>query len=245
MPDANVIPEALMPVGPMYQSLPNELILEIFKYYVLLTAPLHKVGMAIDQWRFDILNRLNCMKNIRSVSKAMSFLAMEAFYSVNVFVLKRVRVLNAAMPHGTSIPPALPPTCFRVFLRHIQVHVALEDFYNVLDAADYNVPLYLRRLTRRAITTAKELFKYCPGARTLSALTDASTGFCALDQLSLHIQTMLRFDDETALAVIKEAAFTVRARKVTISVSRGHPEFSKKIVLFPELEALITVVSTE
>ncbi|KAF2030680.1 hypothetical protein EK21DRAFT_111770 [Setomelanomma holmii] len=246
MSSNNNIPQAIMPTAPMFQTLPTELLLEIFKHYIMMT-PLKKPGTVVDQKRFAIINRTGYMSRICCLSGAMTFLSMEAYYSLNEFCFKAVDVVNFLTPYMTSLPPPLPPLRFRKFLRRIQVHIALEDFYNITDSAEYSLPAHQRRSTRHAVTTTKELFDYCPGARTLATLTDMSTGFYTLQQLELHIHTWFLHDEQTALAIVKEAGFALRARKVTVLAWREISVALEMAIVkpFPEIVDLISVNSAE
>ena len=217
MSDLNIIPEAVMPVGPMFQQLPNELWLEILKIHMMV-MPLCKSGTLIDKKRFDIINAMTFIGNLRLVSKTFAFLAMEAFYAGNHFVLRHINFNNHLSAWGTSMPPCLPPVCFRACLRRLHIDIPLEDTYFITQAGDYNLPLALRIPTRHPVRSVKDLMKYCPGARLLASLTNAIGGFPGLVHLDLHIWTDFRCGNEAALAVIKEAAFAVRARKVVVTV---------------------------
>ncbi|KAH7082295.1 hypothetical protein FB567DRAFT_103877 [Paraphoma chrysanthemicola] len=234
MAESNIIPEVVK----VYRGLPDELMLEIMKYYVLLLFK----STVIDEKRFVILNRFKGFNNIRRTSKAVEFLVMEAFYSLNDFVFKDLSIRGGEIVH---FPPALPPTCFRAFLRRVEVHVTLEDKYGAPSTiTDPDAPAYLRRPTMHAITNVTELFEHCPGARTLSCLTDFSTGFCSLHHLNIHVHAKLHHDVQTGLDMFRQAGFAVQARKVTLSAWK-QPPTSLEELRYPEVEALIQVASKE
>ncbi|KAH7392163.1 hypothetical protein DE146DRAFT_132712 [Phaeosphaeria sp. MPI-PUGE-AT-0046c] len=204
-----VIPEEFIPMGPMWQKLPLELVWEILLFTWMLDKPYCTPGRVFDKTRFDIINRLGRFTKIRSLGKTFSVQCMQLLYLNNDFVFKAFHVVNNRAEFGLSLTAPLPPLHYRGLLRRMQIHLVLEDYY-----CD---PLPGDRFTRLALRTADNLLKYSPGARLLQNLTSASKGFSNLELLDLHIHTDFRFNNEgESFDLVKAAAFTVRAREVMI-----------------------------
>jgi hypothetical protein len=241
MSDSNIIPNEVQPLGPMWQRLPIEVTMDILGHAIMLVPVYNKPGRVVDKKWFGILTGLGMFIKSRQYCKPFPMAMMKAFYQGNDFVFEREPTTHHSTPWLTSAAPALPPQVCRGFLRRIQITLRLEDFYNVPQST---MPGDYKPMRRCAIRSVEELFKYSPGARCLRTLTDESDGFCNLDSLDLIIITDFRMGDEAALELIEEAAFAVRARKVTITVPchPGHGT-SARFGWLPEVADLIAVES--
>ncbi|KAF1919192.1 hypothetical protein BDU57DRAFT_133058 [Ampelomyces quisqualis] len=226
MSDMVLIPEYVAPVGPMFQRLPVEITLKIIEQLVLV-GPRYK-PQAIDQKRFGILNAFGSFIKMRSINKTFCQWIMEVFYHNNDFLFKHITVCNWKSWCETALGPCLPPTWVRGFLRRITVHICLEDNYRILTPHDANNPSGPSTITPGTIGSVEDLYRYCPGARVLRDLTDASKGFSNLN--TLHICLYTNFNaghDQKTLDIIRQAGFRVRARdSVTIEVLK-HPDGRK------------------
>lgn len=210
MSNVNDIPEEVQPLGPMFRRLPVEILLEIFMY-TMMGSPFYKRNSPVDKKRFDIINNFRPFMKSRLAWKPYSMALMRTFYRENEFIFKHFSTpFNRASIWNNSNPPTLPPVVCRASLRRIQVHISLTDHYSIIMPGDY-------KPTTQAIRTLDDLFMYSSGARLLRSLTNPSTGFANLDSLDLTIYMDFMHDSEKVLALIKQAGFVVRARKVTIT----------------------------
>ncbi|OAK99270.1 hypothetical protein IQ06DRAFT_294664 [Phaeosphaeriaceae sp. SRC1lsM3a] len=206
------IPEEFVPMGLMWQKLPLELVWEILLYTWMLEKPYCTPGRVFDKTRFDIINRLTRFTKIRSLGKTFSVQCMQLIYLNNDFVFKASHIINSRSELWLSLPPPLPPLQYRGYLRRVQIHLVLEDFYSILQPGNSS------KLNCIPFRTPDELLKYSPGAKLLQDLTSAGKGFPNLELLDLHIHVELRFNAKgESFALIKAAAFTVRARDVMVS----------------------------
>jgi hypothetical protein len=232
MSDLTIVVEDAQPVWPQYRKLPIELLLQIIKIYMG-EYPLLKPNTVVAIKRFDIVNRMDCFNRIRRVSKLFNALVMEVFYSSHEFLFKA---------HGNfSLVPALPPIQFRHFLRRIQLHITFVDYFYIINPGKGKC-----NATGCAVTSLDQLMVHCPGARILRSLTDVTTGSPGLVHLGLHIMAEFRHGEKAALAIIEEAAFTVRARNAFIIVLKPvSPAMAIEPAPFPELCDLIAVEAVE
>lgn len=230
---SNIIAESFPATGPMYQRLPNELIWEIIKHLLLL-PPVSRPGVIVDKKRFDILNALPLLLRIRSVNKMFAIMAMQAFYLANDFTFKAISYVNNMTPWCTSLAPALPPARLRSYLRRVQVHIVLEDFFTIT-APGGDMPA-----SRYQVLSVDMFFAVSRGARLLRDLTSALGGFANLDFLDLHIYTDFRFEKHAALKLVRQAAFVVRARCVEVVV-----EAPAEGEWCPEVAELVAVEGVE
>jgi hypothetical protein len=207
MVDKNFIPKEVQSMGPMWRGLPSEILLDII-IYSMMDSAFYNNSKAIDRNRFDIINNFRPFKNYRLAWKPWSRSTfMKALYSGNDFVFKHEQ--NQLSRFNNSVPPALPPTVCRGFLRRIQMHVALCDHYDIIIPGDY-------KATTQVIRSPRELFMYSSSACVLRDLTGTS-GFANLEILVLHIYSDFIHGHRDALAVIEKACFVVRARHVSIT----------------------------
>jgi hypothetical protein len=228
MATANIIPRAVTAAGTMFQRLPNEVVLPLLGYLFMVQGPM-------DKNKYDIIK--NDFLNVSLASLNFANMAIEAMYMYNDFVFTQPRVCNNKALWYTSLPPAVPAPIFRHYLRRIEVHIALEDYFFITKPGDYDADDEKHKLTRTPINSAKQLLKYSDGARFLHDLTKAADGFDRLESLDLHIYADFRYDGGAGLIAIREASFAVKAKKVTITIEQPDEEFG----LFPELATLITV----
>jgi hypothetical protein len=203
MLEHNIIPEEVQPIGPMWSSLPMEIIMEIV-IYAMMAQPLYNNSKAIDKKRFDIINNFRPFTKDRLTWPWPRTTFMKALYSGNEFVFKVNCPINRL-----SLPPALPPFACRGYLRRIQIHIGLKDQYNVIMPGDYSA-------TTKIIRSVTDLFLYSPGARILRDL-NGTLGFVNLEVLDLHIFSHFTHGDFIALDIIEKAGFVVRARNVSIT----------------------------
>lgn len=202
-----VIPEEFIPMGPMWQKLPLELVFEILLYTWMLDKPYCIPGRIYDKQRFDIINRLSRFVKIRSINKAFAVQCMQLLYLNNKFIFKAFYVVNGHAELGLSLPPPLPPVHYRNFLRRMEIHLVLEDHY-FTKPGDYK---------RRPFESPGELLKFSPGAKLLKNLTSTDEGFPKLKLLDLHIHVNLFYNEKgSSFDLIEGAGFTVRAREVII-----------------------------
>jgi hypothetical protein len=216
MSNSNIIPATVPGLGPMFQRLPMELLFEIFK---VILADIRYQGTFIDKSDFDRIFDMG-IKNIASVSKEFSILVFQDFYKREYLNFLCTGTYRKASRFGTTMPPDMPAPRLRHLLRRIRVEFVLEDTYLARQPGVYN------GVKRMPITTGNDLLRFCSGVASLSTLTDALTGFSHLEALDINIIVDVRGCRKTAVKVFKEAAISVRADWVTVSIKnrQGIPE---------------------
>ncbi|KAL5116458.1 hypothetical protein ACEQ8H_005694 [Pleosporales sp. CAS-2024a] len=231
MSQLDVIPTVLEPMGPMWQHLPHDIVMQILALSILLERVYDKPGRKIDYAWFHVLTNLERFKRYRQWCKPQPMVMMKAFYLAHDFVFEYGCEFSAR-----SYAPRFPPIRCRPFLRRISVFLCLEDCYWTLRPGH-------DRLTPVPATSVDEFMRCSPGARALRSLTDANTGFCNLDELELRIRTNFHMGGgEAARKLVKDANFTVCARKVTIDIVRPDQSLClRKVCYMPCLKDLITV----
>ncbi|KAI8941285.1 hypothetical protein NX059_002515 [Plenodomus lindquistii] len=217
---SNVIPTSVAANGPQFQAFPNEILLEILKYYLIL-APGTKTGTVVEATQFPFLFALGIFGRTRRISKTFNDLATMAFYMGNEFKFTTGNMFKPDMllkfnASGLVLPALLPPLAMRTYLRHITIDIILQDFFETDYPVGVTVP---RRAGLRAlnpIVSVAQLFEHSPAARQLRDLT---THMRHLEVLNLNIVTDFRLGNmAVACRVLKAAGFRVKAGRVEVVV---------------------------
>ncbi|KAF2824809.1 hypothetical protein CC86DRAFT_47247 [Ophiobolus disseminans] len=214
MSNLNIIQATVPAQGPMFQRLPNEILLYIFKIAMAVGSDQDQVDV-IKKGDFKIMLPFTIIKTA-SVSEHFKDLAFQAFYEANKFAFFNVGISGKTL-WSTSMPPAMPPLAMRQFLRRIQIDFGLEDWYTPAQAGGVNAPLSRTPRAHTPITNVTEWMRNVPAARSLAALTNATTGFSSLGSLELHLELNLRGCQVAFLAMFRAAAFAVRAGSVSVT----------------------------
>jgi hypothetical protein len=233
-----IIPATVNSTGPQYQVFPNEVLIEILKYLLILPASMKPIAQlyVIRHGRYN---------KLLQVSKNFAACAREAFYGMNAFVFPALSKLRLPPTWWNEVEfaPRLPPVVVRQYLRRIHITIPLRDYYWTANPNDDS-----GRIANRIVSLA-QLYQHCDGARQLRDLTHAVTGFGRLEVLDLEIYEDFRFgfDVDTSLAIYRSAGFTVRAGQVNVSVwvpwQQKYPEAREELSRhwYPRLVEVITV----
>ena len=218
-----IIPATVAASGPQFTKLPNELLIEIFKYAVMLD-PDFGFDNAIDKDLFDRLSRRSSYAYLRLVSGKFTTLVMVAFYESNVFRFHRAQgwwIPGSPPRLSTTIPAALPPVLFRKHLRRVQICICIEDHYWTNQQGKHVGPVNKDGLFCCRITTVDELLTHSPSARQLFELTNDTTGCPGIKELDLHIMTKFEFinDVQTTLKLLAATGFSIKARRLNLKVT--------------------------
>ncbi|KAJ4361961.1 hypothetical protein N0V83_010902 [Neocucurbitaria cava] len=225
-----VIPAEVPATGPQFQSLPDELLLEIFKH--LLAS-----NNVIDAQHYSCLKLVRLAK-LRKVSKFFSSVTDEVFYKLNFFKFFPPGIGKDGVVHpDCRLPAVLPHPRVRQHLRRIQMAIVLTDHYWVDHPGGDKDKFGNPKQVQIPIATADQLIEHCPGARQLHTLTDDTEGFCNLRELELRVYVNEGCRHaESVLDVAAAAGFSVKAGKLRVSVLnleaqpiKGHPELVKHI----------------
>lgn len=220
MSNANVIPNAVSGLGPAFQRLPVNLVVEIFK-----------IALVIDNilpYEDDIETKKIMTKAltigfnaVAIVSRSFQAMANELFYDANKFEFLCTGEYRKASRHRTVMPPDMPHWSVRHLLRHVHVEFVFEDGYLAGYPDGYNGTIGLQA-PRVPITTVTGLMTYCPSAFWFATLTHATIGFRNLDTLEIDIIVDVRGSQQTALQIFQAANFSVRANTVIINIKNRH-----------------------
>ena len=233
-------------LGPFLSRLPDELLIYIFTIVATTLFPptsrLLNPEIGVNPDTFAILNRHSALKRIRNVSKTFCAFFMQAFYE-NLYMV----CSTARMPLVRNTrAPLTPPVQMRHFLRTLRVEIILHSSYCVFEPFPGVPGREMRR--DREFESAEHLMQICPAARALANLTDSVSGFCNLSHLDLFVgvNCQMRPLDDAFIRVLEEANFTVKAKKVTLTVInyiQPNDEVCPHYPL-PQVQELITVVET-
>ncbi|KAH9873249.1 hypothetical protein J1614_005647 [Plenodomus biglobosus] len=211
----NIIPASVAATGPQFQVFPNEILLEVIKY-ALIIKPGKAITPPVEARWFPFIWAMGVFRRMRHVSKTFNDLAIIAFYQGNEFLFNIDKLFNPyppcrQLPSGNIVPALLPPIAVRHDLRHITINLVLEDFYYV-GAPRHRYPHHSTGL--RPLVTVAQLFQYSASARQLRDLTRYMRN---LEVLNLILVIDFRGSSRTrSIALFKAAAFSVRANKVTV-----------------------------
>ncbi|KAL6704121.1 hypothetical protein ACN47E_008784 [Coniothyrium glycines] len=206
-----IIPAMVTATGPKFQTLPNEILLMIFKYVFVISDSLneHVLRVLVLHGRFP---------KWLAMSKNISGLVREAFFTNNLFKFTDKHYIYRSESWGSDELPLLPQPQFRHLFRRIQIKIILVDYYWA-DAPDYDKATKTGdKHILTPITNVDQLYQYCAGARKLRDLTHATTGFGRLDVLDLTIEPHFDFYDDVTFATYKAAGLSVRAGQVNIEI---------------------------
>ncbi|KAF2125794.1 hypothetical protein P153DRAFT_298850 [Dothidotthia symphoricarpi CBS 119687] len=232
------MPVTIPALGPQFNRLPNELLLEIFKHAVMLPSAC-ELGDVIDEKTFKILLNVGPFARLRRVCKTFSALAIQVFYECNKFMFTQKDIADNITKWQTSLPAQVPWSGVRHFLRRMTIHITLEDFFMTLSPEQAALPPSARQFTLEPLTNVQQLLEYCPGAVQLHGLTNALTGFSSLHNLDLHISTDVRTNNVGRfLRVLEDAGIKVRARKVLMDIRTVEDTFE---LWHPLLQQVVVV----
>lgn len=234
-----VIPATVTDLGPQLSRLPDELLLQIFRFLATsMFPPTSRFHTAINTQLFGILNRHYAINRIRNVSPLFASFFMEAFYENFTFCFRNKAILNLETDYLTSIPAPVPAQQFRHHLRSMRIEIVLETYYFTPQIIHDLARTNKHGRSLRKIVTKRQMMAFCPSARFLELLTKEDYGFCNLRFLHLHI----RLDDnhhkadEQFLRVLEEVNFVIKASMVELVVSdivgkivETHQEVKKRI----------------
>lgn len=236
-----IVPSTVLPLGPQFQRLPNELLLEIFKFAVKL-PPAFKIGSVINKKIFEILVNFGPFARIRKVCKAFSALAIQSFYETNEFSFKPLSPVFHFNAVSNCLSAQVPWAGARHFLRRINITIYMEDSYKILTPTEAAKPPHARRYHNQPITSVEELITHCPGTVQLLNLTNAISGFSSLHHLNLRIRTIVRVHNIGRwLDVLKELGIVLRAREVVMDIRTMANEFNQFELWHPLLQQVITI----
>ncbi|KAJ4314069.1 hypothetical protein N0V94_006635 [Neodidymelliopsis sp. IMI 364377] len=217
-----IVPMFVPPFGPQLSRLPDELLAEIFKIIVTTMFPsTSRFHMSINPKNFDILNRHYAIDRLRRVSKAFYAFFTQAFYENFTFSFITKPLIDLQSKYLTSIPTPLPRPSLRHHLRSIHIQIVLENSFFTPGTRHPACHDAARRISRE-ITSATQLFTFCPAARRLRYLTNPEMGgFGGLRFLYVAIRTDFKYlaVSEQFLRALEEANFVLRARNVVLEVT--------------------------
>jgi hypothetical protein len=217
-----IVPMFVPAFGPQLSRLPDELLAEIFMIIVTTMFPsTSRFHTSINPKNFDILNRHYAIERLRKVSKAFYAFFTQAFYENFTFSFIKKPLIDLHFESLDPIPTPLPRPDLRHHLRSIHIQVVLENYFFTPDTKSPACDKVARRISRE-ITSATELFTFCPAAHRLRYLTNADMGgFGGLRFLYLAIRTDFQYFpiSEEFLRALEEANFVLRARKVVLEVT--------------------------
>lgn len=218
MSNTNIIPTVVPGLGPILSRFPPELLLSIFEFAMFLDRSAGQSHVVVQR-AFDTIIRFGDLRDALLVSKIFRAFATQAFYQVNDFIFNGIANRNSTQ-FRTSLSPAFPPIHYRNFLRRIRVDLIIEDSYRPFVVPGAHNGVFGAQVTvRNIITNVTDLLLFCPAARSLAALTDASRGFDGLSFLDLNILMDVRGSQNAFLAVFQAAGFSARARYLKVSIT--------------------------
>ncbi|EUC33749.1 hypothetical protein COCCADRAFT_95267 [Bipolaris zeicola 26-R-13] len=211
-------------------ELPEEILCKIIFY------TLGHNGSVIHGRHYDTMAKLfEQLANLCCVSSKFHDLTKSIFYGMTMFQFP-IEFESSRNKHGNSLGPLLPMRRALSSLRRITLEIGIMD--SRLELLDPERRAFLDRDShelRKVIwfSSVGDLYRYCPGARTLRLLTNNITELGVLD---IHIFENFRHNDKQwAIDLYRAARFNIRAGEVNVRVSNLLTPDSPQKPWYPDL----------